>query len=138
MRLIDLELYKWEWFQLATKRATKEHLTCKYWLESGAFISILPRQSGKTEMLLILADNFDNRNPKEKYFYCIPAHYNIKNARFEKIRKKCCFNGEQFYYGVNHKEYNLLIDDFVYFDRTYLSNVLEHNWKTVTMVGTFA
>src|SRR5574342_1380688 len=77
MNIIDLELYRWQLHRLGAFNTLKlkprsmglSKLT--WWMEYGAFISILPRQSGKTEMLIRMAKILQEE--KEPFIFVVPT-----------------------------------------------------------------
>ena len=77
MRLTDLELLRWKLFheehikQPYIVERKLQTTRIDYWKELGSFVSTLPRQSGKTTMLLEIANRFIKDD--EAYFVLVPT-----------------------------------------------------------------
>ena len=65
MRLTDLELYRWKFHNDIYIHTTKKWYPSnypgiswsQYWKEFGAFVSVLPRQCGKSNMILTIINS---------------------------------------------------------------------------------
>lgn len=142
MRHTDLELYRWKYHHdiyLPSIKSQKQRCNSYYqwWHEYGAFISMLPRQVGKTNMLISLANNFSESG--EDYLFV--AH---NNRRAEGIKQQCglvhvvgpggiyegCFNG------ILTTKVNLLVDEYNSIEKHIMIELLDRNWNTVSMAGT--
>jgi hypothetical protein len=111
-----------------------------WWKECGAFISIMPRQIGKTEMLIKLTRHFENNN--ERYVVAVYNQIQKRNTECLGIRPKnvkvaSSHVSSTFMPTISEiSECNLLVDEFMCIDKEILDDLLSYNWKTVTMVGT--
>ncbi|MFA5023366.1 MAG: hypothetical protein WC523_00215 [Patescibacteria group bacterium] len=126
--------------QIAASHYTKP----VYWTQVGAFVSTLPRQSGKTTMLSLLIEDFIL---KGEDYILVTHNLHMKNnisTNFLIPNNKICVvssdaNELMFYMGYNKIITNgchLLIDEYQLIDNNVLMGVLNFDWKTVTMVGT--
>jgi hypothetical protein len=147
VKYIDLELYRWRFHHdIYMKRKSSvisnsnnycNKSYCTYWKEIGAFVSVLPRQSGKSMMLTILAKEFAKNNEN---FIIVVSH--------DQMRRQFISNGisrenvVSIYYALDHMlnastvYHNLMIDEFNCIKRDKIDEILNRDWKTVTMVGT--
>ena len=134
MNIIDLELYKWQMHRLSSKPGD--------WLEYGAFISILPRQSGKTEMLIRMAKILQKENEdflfvvsKKIYKDNILKRFQIDPKKIEVLMTSTLiFNFKTI---EKSNKINLLIDEFMTLEKIALQSLLKMDWKSVSMVGGF-
>lgn len=139
MRLIDLELYKWKWFHnihLKINQTCAENLIDR-WKETDAFVSILPRRSGKTTMVKMLEYQF--KSNIEDYLIVVPSVTGMHRAiRCHNFDTKHILSVSQALIdqGFFRNNCNLIIDEFTSIDEMNLDKLLDHNWKTVTMIGT--
>lgn len=87
------------------------YTTPQFWLEVGAYIITLPRQSGKTYILeeLLTMDT------------CLIRHTD-RNV-FTKL------------VGTDYRNKDLLIDNYELFDTDELTAILSFDWKSVTMTA---
>lgn len=144
MKHIDLEMYRWKFHNdiyLPSIRG-KTNNTCSmayWWQEYGAFVSTLPRQVGKTSMLGLLVNYFSENN--EFYMLVAPnkkmadnliskTRVSSKNITLASDLYNHCFNG------VQTSIVNILVDEYQFLERAQVANLLDNNWKSVTMVGT--
>jgi hypothetical protein len=150
MNLIDLELFRWKWFHEVLMKKTitqKRKIMAKqsgdlkfFWKEDGAFVSTLPRQSGKTDMLIRLSRIFDGSETSEKYIVIVDnfkMKENLVNRGFNKnyVFTKYMFENDIRGKNMPPEEYNLMIEEYQRFGTT-LDDILGLPWKSVTMVGT--
>ncbi|KKL21659.1 hypothetical protein LCGC14_2443240, partial [marine sediment metagenome] len=98
MRLTDLELYRWKFHNDIYIHTIKSWCPgnypgsswFQYWKEHGAFISVLPRQSGKSQMIVTMINSL----PKENYV--IICAYRQANVSFRQagFDRRKTFNGK--------------------------------------------
>ena len=148
MRLTDLELYRWKFHHDIYIHTTNKFrpgnyplLTwSQYWREHGAFVSVLPRQVGKTEMIVTLINHVMEKN--EDYLI-VAANKQIcigfQQRGFDRKRtvegRSIQANSPQLM-GLSHASINLFVDEFEWIDKkNHLCHILNHPWKTVTMVS---
>lgn len=146
MRHVDLELYRWKWHHdiyMHTRRAkllAPWQSQYSYWTEVAAFTSVLPRQVGKSTMLMTLINTF--RESNEEYAVISPT--NRMRATFAHKLKSLdvCYTATHItksgnpLRGLNHKKTHLLVDEFLHIDKkNHLMHILDFPWKTVTMVS---
>lgn len=148
MELIDLEIYKWKWFHdvhMNTKHIkTQRQMAASnkafgyrfFWKELGAFVSTLPRQSGKTKMLQKLINGFNEE--KTPYIVVVPSITMKDHLIRRGINKNNIYSSSN----IDHingrivpQDTHLLVDEYCHFGQS-LEILLCHPWKTVTMVGT--
>ncbi|KKN34731.1 hypothetical protein LCGC14_0790750 [marine sediment metagenome] len=144
MRLTDLELYRWKWHNevyLKYKRvqeAKNQLPLSSYWKEYAAFISVLPRQVGKTTMLGVMAKDI----AKESFIQIVvPTEYMV-NSFFTTTglgRNYVCSVETWFSkrsLQLSSEYAHLLVDEFGFIDGFKLRDMLNNDWKSVTMVST--
>lgn len=141
MNVVDLELYRWQLHRAGTKFHRLKQKTKFAWsLESGAFISMLPRQSGNTELLIRIAKILQEE--KEDFIFVV-AHNNMRNiilSRLSMDPKKIevimtattAFNFKNI---ENKEQINLLIDEYMLIDRHAMREMFKMNWKSISMTG---
>lgn len=148
MRLTDLELYRWKFHNDIYVHTTNKYRPgnypllnwFQYWIEHGAFVSILPRQSGKSQMIITII----NHNDGEKEDYRIICSTRSGFPRFTKagLDRNKMFEGRSvkkgfhLFQGIKHEEINLFVDEFEHIDmKNHLIHILNYPWKSVTMVS---
>lgn len=148
MRLTDLELYRWKFHNDIYIHTTKSHRPpsgfysswCNYWREMGAFVSVLPRQSGKSTMIRTIVNSLGQNSeslsgdyrivsPSESMRRCLIVNLGLDSS------KVCIVTNSTALMGVNYSDINLFIDEFMYVHHSYLNAVLDWPWKSVTMVS---
>lgn len=142
MKHTDLEMYRWKFHHdvyLPSIKSLKQrrHSCYQWWYEYGAFVSMLPRQVGKTNMLVALVNNFNESG--EHYLFV--AH---DNRRAEDIRQKHGLTHvvgpggvyEGCFDGVLTANINLLIDEYNLIEKHVIIELLDRDWNTVSMAGT--
>jgi hypothetical protein len=84
----------------------------QYWLECGATICILPRQVGKTTLCLYLAETLPN---------VVLTTY----------------KGRPAYTPVHTlgQQRHLIVDEYQFFDKDRLMDLLDEDWSSVLLVG---
>jgi hypothetical protein len=150
MKLIDLEMYRWRFHNDMYVHTRNQFRPDKYppitwvqyWKEHGAFVSVLPRQSGKSTMLTILAKSIANRENEMCGDYRIVCSFFRHNNIFTHagLDRKKILNGRSvrkgMLDGLQHSDIHLMIDEFDYLDmNNHLIHVLDYPWKSVTMVS---
>lgn len=147
MKLTDLELYRWKYHHdiyMNIKRVQDARKTSQrpslFWKEFGAFVSVLPRQVGKTTMLQTIVNNLPESTP---YIIVSPtssmANSLMHNFKFPSANVYIVDRLLKQLPGISiGKVMNsyLLIDEFDYMRRGDLDNILNYYWKSVTMVST--
>lgn len=149
MRHVDLELYRWKWHHdiymhtQRTKRLPWQSLY-SYWTEVAAFTSVLPRQVGKSQMLIKLIKYFGEDD--EECIVIEPTNrmaqtfrHRLKKEGLGRIKCFAALNiskGGAELKGLKHKNIHLLVDEFLHIDKkNHLMHILNFPWKTVTMVS---
>jgi len=151
MRLTDLELYRWKFHHDIYIHTTNKYRPgnssfgpmnwVQYWKEFGAFVSVLPRQSGKTEMLLTLIHHFDDEEEDYRVIYPLDNMGTMLRQRgvnkYKMIPAKTVTNKTcHMLLGIQHEVINLFVDEFDYIDKkNHLCHILDYPWKSVTMVS---
>ena len=143
MRQADLEMYRWKIHNLTKPKKNKRHSGCSwrmYWSECGAFVSILPRQSGKTEMIFKMAKSIVNKETREDYLIVLRSSSFRSNMRYciDKIGvdyKKVITLGASLSL-INCSNINLFVDEFDFLDERDLRALIDRPWKSVTMIST--
>jgi len=141
MNYMDLELYRWKYHHDIYLPSIKKYTSAIdiWWQEYGAFVSTVPRQSGKTNMLGKLAYIFDSRNeyfmvvvPTQKYVKAFVNRTGVDRMRVTAATSMYdrCFDG------IRTRDIHLLIDEYQRVDKPAIRELLNHDWKTVTMAGT--
>jgi hypothetical protein len=144
MRQTDLELYRWKFHNdiyMKYKRvqeAKSQMPLFSYWKQEAAFISVLPRQSGKTHMLSDIIMEFDCR--KEDYIIFVPSD-SIRmvisnNFRIKRNQIIIATNDVSRIFTIVPSKTHMLVDEFDLIERTTLNNILNYDWRSVTMVST--
>lgn len=147
MKEIDLELYRWQWYITRIKDIKanrKNHLGMRlFWAECGAFISTLPRQSGKSTILIKMAEILNNK--KEKFIIVVPREYMKKhlidiasNINPMYIRSNPGAMISFYPQSMDDRPENthLLIDEYSYIHKQALGRIMSEDWKSVSMIGT--
>ena len=148
MNLIDLELYKWQLHRMGAFNSLKLKSRSvgisklAWWAEGGAFISMMPRQSGKTEMMIRMAKIFQKEN--QEFLFVVPysdmkkdilRRFPINENKIEVLMTATT----AFNFGrVPSREYkntNLLIDEYNLLHKDALKNLFNMDWKSVSMTG---
>lgn len=151
MRLTDLELYRWRFHNDMYIHTVSQHRPdnypmmtwSQYWKEYGAFVSVLPRQSGKSQMLVLLAKSITNKENELSGDYLIVCDFREAKTSFIQagLDWKKILNaksiGRGSLSGIQHSGIHLMIDEFDFIcKKNHLIHVLNHPWKSVTMVST--
>lgn len=141
MRETDLELHRWKWHNLQLKSRKKNHLfnmsCCAFWRELGAFISVMPRQSGKSTMLMrmvsILSDVSEDQS---NFLFVVPTanQKRLADALFYPYTVHTAFD-HNILIRRNFKNCHLMVDEFAHIKRADLDKWLDYNWRSVTMVS---
>lgn len=144
MRQTDLEFHRWKFHNLTKLSKNKRHRHCSwrcYWQEHGAFGSLLPRQSGKTNLILDMIGNIKSRD--EDYLLAVLRPQ-------DKIRmlaqNRCSLKIGSVIHGaeVDNRlcgrcnSVHLFVDEFAYFNDDHLRKLLDNPWKSVTMVSSIS
>lgn len=141
MKQIDLELYRWGWHNLTKPKydVKKYGSSLYYWREYGAFISVTPRQSGKTAMLGIIIKNILRNNKSDKIIVIVPSISMIVNfCKITKYNSNTVYSPSGFMnttHKINFNDTNLIIDDFYGINKLKLNIIINNMWKSVTMVS---
>jgi len=125
MKQTEFELLRWKYHnenKMSMNDCNWQSSWHTYWKEIGAFISILPRQVGKSTMIAEMAKNF-------KSAVIISPMYSDKKE-FEHISKWT--NEDKL--AVAHN-FHLFMDEFSYIQKSDLDMILNNPWKSVTMVS---
>jgi len=149
MRLTDLELYRWKFHHDVYIHTTNKYRPGNYpsstwymyWKEYGAFVSVLPRQVGKTRMIETLLNHVIG----EQEDYRIICAQRVVRLGFcqRGFSKNKVLDAKWITKGANHKltnidhqDINLFVDEFEYIDtKNHLCHILNYPWKSVTMVS---
>ena len=111
-----------------------------WWVEEGAFISMLPRQSGKTEMLIRMAKIFQSE--KEDFVFAVHhsatkinilRRFPINSNKVEVITGAIA--GNMFDGMENISDTHLLVDEYMYVNKNSLKAIISQDWKSISMVG---
>ena len=97
MKHIDLEMYRWRFYNDTYIHTTKNmrpdinpvYSWLGYWKEYGAFVSVLPRQSGKSKMIYNLANYITNSKKR-----------GLDNSQIQENLKKSRWSSEQIRYAL--------------------------------------
>jgi len=145
VRQTDLELYRWKWHNevyLKFKRVQavrSQMLLSSYWKEYGAFVSVLPRQLGKTTMLGVIAKHLLQIEGHAVQIIVPTSHMKLSVANKIQLPSNYIKSVVEFV-GSNQSDLSsakhLLVDEFDFIDRMHLIMVLDNDWKSVTMVST--
>ena len=130
MSLIDLEILKWRYFRTwHTNTANKAQYTSlsRYWMESGAFLSILPRQSGKTTAMIKMATDIIQSGEKACLFV-LNRHIAEQIQGRNPLLKGHVFTN--WYPPGVRSNYHCFIDEFML--NKQLDSILTNDWKSVT------
>lgn len=104
-----------------------------WWKEVGAFVYILPRQTGKTETVLSLY----RENPASKIV--------VRNTdtALRLLGRGCCRddvfsapNLQNQMIGLRFEEINLFVDEFMFLDEKTMKWIYEQNWKSLNLIST--
>ncbi len=142
MRQTDLELYRWKWHRdvYINKKGPRNHYSKSgcglYWKEFGAFISIMPRQCGKTTMIGQMMRMCEEDG--EKVFAIVSGPHAIKYFCNTTGAHTCdvtySYDSNIPYLDICNT--NLFLDEFTYFRSGDVDTILSNQWKSITMVGT--
>ena len=113
----------------------------RYWADEGNFTVVKPRQWGKTFLLKRMAFNTD-----KPLIVLAFAKTEILRRFFDLAQDKNFNNITDMVYGsrspitslrgIPFHERDLFIDEFMYLKPDDLREILEFNWKSVTLFGT--
>jgi hypothetical protein len=99
-----------------------------YWKEIGAFIATPARQTGKTTLLIKLAERSENAMivvPRTSMALLIRERTKVKSVV-----------GTTALLGMDYSKYDLFVDEFTYLSANDLERLLDKPWRSVTMFGT--
>lgn len=144
MRLTDLELYRWKWhnevyLQFKRVQAARRSLPLlSYWKEYGAFISMLPRQVGKTTMLGEIAKKLSEESfiqivvPTEK----MAQNFSVKTGLGTNY--VCTINTwlSRLSLQLSTEYAHLIVDEFNFIEKNKLDALLDRKWTSVSMAST--
>lgn len=140
MRQTDLEIYRWQVHNNFGLRPVSNtgHINRAHWKEHGAFVSVLPRQSGKS---IMLGKMFDIRRKQEEDALVITR--TTQDAKDFSNKTGIHISNIQtvdrvllLYWGKYIADTHIFIDEFMHMDKSTLEQLLDWRWKSVTMVGT--
>lgn len=144
MHYTDLELYRWKWHNevyLKFKRvqAVKYQLPLSsYWKEFGAFVSVLPRQIGKSTMIATMTRIFEGK--EEPFIVMVP---NMRMALHFCTNQNVSYKnvGADAEWVVSYAKSklphitNLLIDEFDFISEDDMNKMLSYDWSSVSMAS---
>lgn len=146
MKEVDLELYRWHWYQTRIQDIIKEFRdkgidNRTFWSDHGTFMSVLPRQAGKTTMLIQMAKILQ---AKEEGFLIITPNRAMSDdisrrspeIHPARIRSNPGAMVSAYHLGEALDKKHLLIDEYQFFHEQALNSMLNEDWKSVSMVGT--
>ena len=148
MKEIDLELYRWNWYKLRIKDIKANRNVAlrlrTFWSEYGVFVSTLPRQSGKSSMIIKMAEIL--RKEGEAFVIIVPNEQmkdnlsgmapNIPSALIRSNPGASVTAYGIPYIHIGMENVHLLIDEYQIFHEQALSRMLDEDWKSVSMTGT--
>lgn len=150
MRHVDLELYRWKYHNdlyihsVARWRPDAYPIMnwVSYWKEYGAFVSVLPRQSGKSDMLIKIYQELKRKEATDSVLLVCGHKQAIPRFIKDGISRKEIYyppGAQSLGRGFCKTAYrwtHLLIDEFDVIDRkNHLIHILDCPWKSVTMVS---
>ena len=141
MNIIDLELYKWKLYQEGIFKRSKVPITGQvdWWLNNGMFISTLPRQSGKTELLIRMSKILQQE--KENFIFIVPnqitKHDILNRTKYYPNDIRVCgtLDVVNYFKNIQANFTHLLIDEYCSFYNFIMKELLTINWKSVSAVG---
>jgi len=121
--------------QILIREDAKRYLpSSSYWKEVAGVFKLYPRQSGKTTALKELCEL--KRNAGEKVIYGVP----FGTAMFKEQPGDLNFATQSvtpnWMRGLDYNQYHLVLDEFTFFPSECLEELLRHDWKSVTALGT--
>lgn len=147
MNIVDLELYKWQLHRLGAfgipklKPRNMGISKFSWWMEYGAFISMLPRQSGKTEMLIRMAKMFQTEG--QNFLFVVPnatmrneilRRFSIDPKHIEVVMTATLsFNFK--YMDTRPQHTNLLVDEYTLLHNDAIKGLFKMDWKSISMTG---
>lgn len=137
---ITLEMFRWKWHRICVNHGPSWPITATYWRERGAFISVLPRSSGKTKMLIKMIDKM-SRSGKEDSVYVVTHSFDAAKLFKHKCPSLPSYRIDPQHYmrfdGLNVLNTHLVVDELFYLDDHNMRTLLSMQWKSVTMAGTY-
>lgn len=148
MRMIELELYKWQLHRIGALDTLKLKPRSiglskfSWWMECGAFISMGPRQSGKTELLIRMAKILQKEG--EEFLFVVPNNqiklgilnrFPINSNKIEVLQTATTALNFLKLSSENIKNINLLIDEYMMLHKDALKNLFKMDWKSISMSG---
>ena len=148
MKETDLELFRWNWYRLrirdikANRNAALGLRT--FWSEYGVFVSTLPRQSGKSEMIIKMAEALENNG---EAFLIIVLNENMKrhlsgmapNIYPGKIRTNPGAMMSFYRLGADSRpeDTHILIDEYEHLHNQAMGWIMNENWKSISLIGSY-
>jgi len=143
MNAINLELYRWKMHRIkvGSFKSNIGYPRSNWWMEEGAFVSVMPRQSGKTELLIRMAKMLQKE--KEDFMFIVRSE-NAKNNILNRfpinpklievvLTATLAFNFKGIVESVNH--INLLVDEYTFINENAMRELTRMDWKSISMVG---
>ncbi len=145
MNIVDLELYRWQLHRFKSHTVVKlktRTFSHQGWWENFAFVSMLPRQSGKTEMIIRMAKILNEQGedfiivvPNEQFKKNILGRSHIDNSLIEVIPTASAALNFYFKNINDHSKVNLLVDEYQLLHKDALKGLFRYNWSSVSVVG---
>lgn len=138
--MIALEMFRWRYHRICVNTGPQSprwvSMSC-YWRERGAFISVLPRATGKTTMLSKMANRISKDGKRDNVV--VITHDLDEARRFRNLSGVPAHRVMAPYSSkiAHSTDMHLLIDEMFRIPPDRLDFILNHRWKSVTMAGTY-
>jgi len=139
MRQTDLEMHRWCFHNFVKQNShlSSNHLGWRmYWKEVGAFVSMLPRQSGKTTMIIRMIQHVVESEFPD-YIVLVRDRSMANNMIQHNVLSNnilTALDGHNLA-GKDTSNTNLFVDEFMFIPGSILNKILDRAWKSVTMVS---
>ena len=136
MNQTDLEIYRWKLHNRFVNKSPPSPISSahEYWGEYGAFVSIMPRQSGKSTMIKRMIDILADDGESDVVVIAVNNTHKAYLVNNIGIAEDIIGCADSYDYGpVGSKgSCHLFVDEFMYIGNVQYKNL---NWKTMTLVG---
>lgn len=133
--LQDLKRQEWVLHQKLAKYWTKTGLNLyEWWLEYGAFICQMPRRSGKSTLLVSLANDLVQRSPVFVAAGFADARNLLGSMGLSSRVSHLTLPFQDKLKGVSGG--HLFVDEYTFLGGAELAELLNHNWDSVSLFGT--
>jgi predicted AAA+ superfamily ATPase len=109
--------------------------TIEYWKEFGAFTCVSPRQSGKTTVLIQIAEELFRQEQQVIIFVPTFSMRDLIQKQFPHQTNVAIYTNGQELPHFSFSQYHLFVDEFMQIGQGKLDYLLNYNWKSVSLFG---